>query len=353
MKLKIFKPGVVLLIMVLLLINLRGIAQTIGNGSRQIIGNGRQVKNNFDDANAQIKNYSKSYAVDANDILTIKNRYGKVTVITWNKNEIRADVEIKIITASVDDSKKMLDNITINDRKEGSAITFETAVHNVSTWGSWTGEINANHKLEINYIIYMPAKNELNITNNFGPTVLPDFDGKVMINSAYGSFSAKSLTNNANKINVSYGGANIESLKTAEVEVNYGSLTIGAADNVTAHVKYGSAFISKIITSGNIEIKGGELEIAEIGKNIQNLNINSSMGEVQLGLNKDENADINVTVKFGRFNYGSHSVSLSDKPVTNGRKSWSPTQNYTGHLGKGDAKKVINITAEYGSIKFN
>jgi hypothetical protein len=44
----------------------------------------------------KIKNYSKSYSVDGNDLLQINNSFGKSgTVNTWNKNEFKVDVQMK------------------------------------------------------------------------------------------------------------------------------------------------------------------------------------------------------------------------------------------------------------------
>jgi len=110
--------------------------------------------------------------------------------------------------------------------------------------------------------------------------------------------------------------------------------------------------LGKLGTSGNINMRyGGGLQIADVGRGLKNLTVNSTYSGVKLGLGNDMNADFNVTVKYGSFNYNNHAVNITQTPGSN-RRGWSPTQNYIGHLGKGDADKLISISTTYGSVKF-
>lgn len=306
------------------------------------------------DNNELVKNYSKSYPADANDQLQIKNLYGKVTVNTWNKNEFKVDVQIKVSSNSAERSQQMLDNVTINDGKNGSTVFFETNIAKSGSPWKWLSEKNSYHKLEINYTVYMPSKNSLAVTNRYGPISLPDLQGKVIVNSSYGSLVARSLSNNDNTINVSYGSANIENLNISDLDVKYGSLILGSVDNLNATVSYSSAKIGRIITSGNINIKYvGGFQIDDVDKKFKNLSVNSSYSSVKLGIDNNENADFDVTVNYGSFSYGNHEVNMMKKSPGEGEKKWSPTQNYKGHLGKGNTDKVINIISKYGDVKFD
>jgi hypothetical protein len=89
MKSRIFKINLLALVVLLALNNPTIAATTIG-------ANSTVKKSIDDDPNTQVKNYSKTYAVDGNDILKINNRYGKITVNTWTRNEVKVDVQIKV-----------------------------------------------------------------------------------------------------------------------------------------------------------------------------------------------------------------------------------------------------------------
>jgi hypothetical protein len=309
----------------------------------------------------KVKNYSKSYSVDGNDKLVINNTYGKVTVNTWAKNEVKVDVQIKAYANEEDDAQKMLDNISITDSKENSVISFKTNIERTNNnnngnnfWGTWFSNGKSNtRKSEINYTIYMPAKSQLQISNRYGATILPDLQGKLIIENSYGSLTGKNLSNPANDIKVRYGSANIENLGSSNLSVAYGSLNLGEADKLNADVSYSSAKIGKLTTSANINVRySGGLQIADLDKNLRNLSVNSSYSTVKLGLPENENADIDVTVRYGSFNYGSRTVNLVNQAQDDNRH-YSTTKVYKGKLGKGNADKVITIKSNYGSVKFD
>lgn len=308
----------------------------------------------------RVKNYSKSYSVDGNDKLVINNTYGKVTVNTWAKNEVKVDVQIKAYANEEDEAQKMLDNISITDSKDNSVISFKTNIERTNSnngnnfWGTlFSNGKTVTRKSEINYTVYMPAKSQLQISNRYGATILPDLQGKVVIDNAYGSLTGKNLSNPANEIKVRYGSANIENLGSSNLSVAYGSLNLGEADRLNADVSYSSAKIGKLTTSANINVRySGGLQIADVDKNLKSLSVNSSYSSVKLGLPENENADIDVTVHYGSFNYGSRTVNLVNQSQDDEHR-YSSTKVFKGKLGKGDANKVITIKSNYGNVKFD
>lgn len=304
-----------------------------------------------DNADKQVKTYSKSYAVDAGTRLDINNRYGKVTVNTWNKNEFKIDVQIQVIADKADDTRKFIDRISIADSKQGQTVFFKTNIDKESQPGLF-GSKTSSRKIEINYVIYMPAQNGLTITNKYGNVELPDLDGKLVINCAYGDLQAKSLTNPGNQIKVSYGDARIGSLKATDLDISYGSLVLGSVDKLNADVKYSSAKIGKISTSGVINVKYGTgIQISNLDENMKNLLVNSKYSTIKLGIDDDEDADFDVTVHYGSFNYGNHPVNIF-KTENAEKKGFNPTKTFKGQVGKGNIARVININSSYSSVKF-
>lgn len=307
------------------------------------------------------KAYSKSYSIDGNDIINIDNKYGKVTVNTWTKNEVKVDVQIVVGANDADKVQKMLDAVSIRDSKDDSGVWFRTYINQgddddggSGIWGSLFGKKNSVRKMEINYTVYMPAKNPLTITNKYGSTELPDLGGKLTINNSYGSLRAKALTHPASQIRVRYGSATIETLTGSNLDVAYGSLNLGDCDKINADVSYGSAKIGRITTSGNINVKfSGALNIAEVDKNVKSLSVNSSYSSVKLGVSDAQNADFDITVRYGSFNYNGHDVNITSKTPADGERGFNPTKTYKGHLGKGNSDKTITISTSYGSVSFD
>ncbi|MCC8425082.1 hypothetical protein [Mucilaginibacter sp. UR6-11] len=309
------------------------------------------------DVKEKSKTFTKSYPVDVNDKLQIDNRYGKITVNTWNKNEVKVDVDIKAYANDDADAQKLLDQTTINSSKEDNTVAFTTAIDRgeSSWWGtmSQNGKVIKVHKVIINYTVYMPAKNALTINNRYGAVSLPNLDGKLNISNSYGGLVAKALTNADNVIVVRYGDANIASLTGSKLNVAYGSLDLTSCDNVDATLSYSPAKIGKLSSSGTFNVRyGNGLEISDVGKNLKTLNITSAYAPVKLGSLNDINADFDVTVHYGDFVYD-NSTNVTSKTPDNER-GFTSTKNYKGHIGKGNADKVITIKTSYGpGVKFD
>jgi len=310
-----------------------------------------------DDGVEKVKNYSKSYSIDGNDVINLDNRFGRITVNTWNKSEVKVDVQIKVGANDDDLAQKLLDNVTIRDSKDGNGVYFKTSINSDDNGGSWSlfgGKRNNVRKIEVNYTVYMPSRNPLNVSNKYGATSLPDLDGKLTVNNSYGSLVAKNLSSPGNQITVKYGSATIGSLNGSDLDVAYGSLSLGECNKLNADISYGSAKIGRITTSGNINVKfSGNLNINEVDKNIKSLSVNSSYSSVKLGISNEQNADFDVTVRYGSFNYGGHDINITSKSPSDNDRGYNPTKNYKGHLGKGSNDKNITINTSYGSVSFD
>lgn len=302
------------------------------------------------------KTFSKSYSLDNNDLIQIDNNYGKVSVNTWNKKEVKVDVDIKAYALEDDDAQKLLDQTTINSSKDGNTVSFKTDINRDSNswWGTMTqnGKTVKMRKVVINYTVYMPAKAALTLNNKYGAVILPDLDGKLNIKTSYGGLVAKTLSNADNVIVVNYGDANIGSVTGSQVNVAYGSLALDEADNLNATVKYSPVKIGKLNSSGVIDLKyGGGLVINDLGKGLKTLSINSSYAPVKLSSVSNTNADFDVTTHYGDFFYD-NATSVTSKTPENPR-GYTSTKTYKGHVGKGSADKTITIKSNYSNIKFD
>ncbi len=298
---------------------------------------------------------TKSFSVNSNDKLSVNNQYGKVSVNTWAKNEIRVEIEIKAYEASESGAENLLESVNIAELREGNLISFKTNFEKTSLnfWSRVKNGQEERRGVQVNYQIYMPSKNPLDISNRYGRTEIDDFSGPVNISSSYGSFKSGKLDNAANQVKVTYGSATIENFINGNLSVAYGNLTINQAAKLSATIKYGKASIAQLSQGGNFNLAyTGGFKIDEVQNSVKTLNINSSYSGVSLGMGEGANFDFDVTVNYAGFNYSNSRVNLveqltsSDKP-----KAWSPSKNYKGQIGKGSDSRII-IKSNYGGVKF-
>ena len=302
----------------------------------------------------KVKSYGKSYPLDANDRIKLSNQYGNITVNTWDKHEVKVDVQIKASAADDDEAQRLLDGVRIDDSKEGDLVSFKTHIEsNNGSWKIWNWGSNKVHKLEINYTVYMPAKTDLNVEQSYGSIVLPDLDGKVHIRSSYGSVSAQKLTNPANEIEGSYGSLKVGGMNGGHLSYSYGSVDMDECNNLTADLSYGSFKLGALTGAADLDLSYvGGFRINEIAGSLKKLNINSSYSGVSLGIPGNNNFDFDITVTYGGFNYNDDKVNITGKTPPDDSKHYSPTKNYKGHFGREGTGAVVNIRSTYGSVNF-
>jgi len=309
------------------------------------------------DIKLKTKSYSKAYPVDANDKLSIDNKFGKITVNAWNKNEVKVDVEIKAYGDDDDKATELLNMVSINDSKNGDGVSFTTKIDEGNNHNSWWGTMTNNGKTSvrktvINYTVYMPSKNALTIANSYGAVVLPDMSGRIVLKNQFGNVSAKSLTNTGNDITVKYGDANIESLTGSDLNMQFGTLTLQSADRLNADLQYTPAKFGKLSNSATINARFGEgVQIGTLDRSLKTLQITSSYAPVKLMTLGD--ADFNVTTSYGGFTYDNNNVKVTSKSPSDEERNYSMTKTYKGQTGKGNSDKVITIKSSFSSVKFD
>jgi hypothetical protein len=304
----------------------------------------------------KFKSYSKSYPIDGNDRIKLSNQYGKIMVNTWDRAEIKVDVQIK---AEADDeslAQKLLDGVQIRDSKEGDLVSFRTTIepNSGNSWKlfDWGGK--KNHKLEINYTVYMPAKTDLTVEDSYGGIQLPTLDGKVKIRSSYGSVVAQNLTNTANEIEGSYGSLKVGSLNGARLDYSYGSVDMDECNNLKANLSYGSFKLGKLKGAADMDLSYvSGFKIDEIVNSFKRLNVNSSYSGVSLGVPGNNNFDFDITTTYGGFNYHDDKVIVTTKTPPDGAKHIGPTRNYKGHVGKEGTDVQVSIHSSYGGVNFD
>jgi len=317
---------------------------------------GKNIDNEHGNKVQKFKSYSKSYPIDGNDRIKLTNQYGRITVNTWDRHEVKVDVQIKAEADDDDAAQKLLDGVQIRDSKDGDQVSFRTSIetNNGSSWKIWNwGGNNRKHKLEINYTVYMPAKTDLNVEDSYGSIELPDLFGKVRISSSYGNVTAQDLSNTANQIEGSYGNLKVGSFNGGHLDYSYGNVDMDECNNLKADLSYGSFKLGKLKGTADLDLSYvGGFKIQEMGTSFKRLNVNSSYSGVSIGVPGGNNFDFDITTSYGGFNYNDDKVTITSKTPPDGSKHIGPTRNYKGHFGKEGAEAQVNIHTNYGGVSF-
>ena len=270
---------------------------------------------------------TKSYTVSSADKLSIVNSFGTVTVATWDKNEIRVDVEIVVHAATEEKAQAMMDEIKVGDHQSNQEISFKTDIGNM---GKGKGNDGEERRFYVDYKIMMPEKNPLFVENSFGKTVIPDFTGTANITSKFGELTTGDLVSNP-VIRVEFGKALIGNLSNADVVFKYNSKsTVGG---LAGHSKVRVEFCSQVSLT--------------ITNNLTDLGLYESYSTIRLKVPENLSAKFDIHTNFGSFdNKTKYNIDEAKDDESSGPKF---DKDFSGTTGTGNAK--IKIKSSFGTVK--
>lgn len=318
----------------------------------------------------EVKVIEKSFNVNSSANLSINNKYGNVTMTTWDKNVIEIRVEIKVDGRDNDAVKQRLNSITVDFTGSASNVSAITKIPEIKK-----GKTN----ISIHYTVKLPKNNNIDIRNRYGNLFLDELKGSSNINVDYGNITLGKLHNALNTINLDYvTSAKIDYIKSATVNVDYSKIEINKADVLTLNADYTDVNLGEIndlinnMDYGNLSVKKidkvsntadytnvkigtlthsfvssgdyGAIAIQRVTKGFDKIIINSDYSGVNLGIDPSAGYSIIANMKYGDIKYPSN-VTMSKKIVKNSSSYYEgQTTNATG---------TIEIKMNYGGAKIS
>lgn len=274
------------------------------------------------------KNYSKSYPFGNSDALSLNNQFGEVKINTWNKNEVKVDVTVVAKAGSDEAAQKILDNIYVEDSKNGSNVAFRTRLKNEKM--NWNNKKDYKDQgMQINYTVYLPATANLSITNQFGPTSVPDFKGPITLVSKFGSLTTGSLAQ-VKEVNVEFGEVWLDAMSGGKLVVKFSR---GDVKNLAGNVEARFEFCEKMRVS--------------VDNNVKDLNIRSSYSNLFINAATNLSSSIYVKTSFGEF---TNKSNFDLKKQGGDDEKYGPKfdKQYNGTAGGGANK--LRVNADFGDV---
>ncbi len=320
------------------------------------------------------KKITKSYSVSANDKLSIENEYGVININTWDKNEVSVEIIVKSSAKSDTKAQEILESISISDTKTGGAIYLKTILRAGS-------QRSGKQRLNIDYVVYMPASLQLSIVNKFGNVNLPSLAGHLQLKVSYGNIKAAKLTGpHEKRIEVGFGSATIDELDNAFLESKYSKVNIDVvgkaeimnsfgktkimeANNLRITQKYGDLELRKVNTLvGSVEFSNVDLDylgksadlhlkyasnadLGVISSSVELLKINASFSTVYLKFDDTANQDFEAHLKYGDIKLNNQYMKDYVKNTNQNNSS----SDYKGKIGKGGNGNLL-INSNYTTV---
>ncbi|MEH6681552.1 MAG: hypothetical protein V7724_13465 [Sediminicola sp.] len=326
------------------------------------------------------KTIKKEYTVNSDALMKIDNSYGNLNITSWNENKVVIEVRIKTNGNNEERVQKKLDEITVEFEAGSSMVSARTVFNSSkSNWG-WNWGNNSNVNMQIDYIIKVPVKNSVHLSNDYGSIILDRIDGFAKISCDYGrldigelmgrnnelsfDYTSKSRIGymNSGRITADYSGFTIDKagdlqiradytnatvlkMENLEYASDYGNIEVGEAKNVLGRGDYINVKLGTL--HGNVDIAAdyGSLRIDQMASDAGNLQINTDYTGVKIGYHPGYHFDFEISTQYA-------GVSGKEEFEINISKEKSSEKYYKGYHGKSNSGNNVSISSEYGSVSF-
>lgn len=323
------------------------------------------------------KTIKKEFDVNADALLTIKNKYGNVDVISWDQN--RVEIEVTITVSGNNESKviERLSKIDVKFENSRSAVSAKTSIENNSkSWYSSNNKMN----YEINYKVKVPVGNSVDLNNDYGTISLNEIKGKAEINCDYGKILIGNLYHEDNSINIDYtsdseielmNGGSINAdyskftiVKAKKIELNadytdsvfehieelnfacdYGKIEVGSVNVVEGQGDYLTMRFGTIYKRLDIRADYGGIKVDKLMKGFQSVDIHTDYAGIKIGLEDDISFNFTTNLSYAGFDFEGENITYLKKEVK------SSSKYYEGFVNKENSGSKIEISSEYGGVK--
>ncbi|MGH2643186.1 MAG: DUF4097 family beta strand repeat-containing protein, partial [Chitinophagaceae bacterium] len=284
---------------------------------------------------------TKTFTVGNGAQLSINNKYGKVILHTWDKNEIQAIITITANGSNSNNSQSLTNQVNIQSDQTGNNVTLSTQYDVVNSASSfWKrffgGGGNQKDFIHIDYAVYVPQSlANMRVVNNYGDVAGDNIPGDLVLNINYGNFHINRVAGNF-QLNANYGNGsltdisngtihanytdfNLDNIKNMQISSNYSDYKIANAGQIVFNGNYGNFSVGKIdkITCGSnytdykintlqrqakMEITYGDIRIQTLGNQFSGMKIQSTYGNVKAGIPRNLPIRLDIDLTHGDIN---------------------------------------------------
>ena len=329
--------------------------------------------------------FTKSFKVNTSSTIEVTNKYGKLHVVTWNKDSVKFEVNLSLKSTSKSKLEKIRQSITFDFTGTEYYITAKSVFG--SAYNSFFKDladfaesfVSSDNRVEINYTILIPEYVNLKLNNKFGDIYLEELVGDVSINLSNGDLKALNFHGNSNielimgdaqinslengKLFTTYADVNIKEVDQLNIDSKTSKINIGKANIIRIESKkdkvyinelkqlFGEAYFSDIWvynldTKVNFRMKYGNMSLEYIKSEFKFIDFKTEYTDLNLFFQNGSSYHVDINHKSASLRYPLDLSELKEE-VLNTEK----TEFYTyGKIGKGESDAKLKINAVKGNI---
>ena len=334
---------------------------------------------------SESKRIEKIFPLNSTTSVEIINKYGKVHILSWDKDSVSIVIELSVKSDNIPKLNKIMDNIdfdftstdyyVIAETQFGKRYNslFESLKNLAETF------IPSDNIVEIDYTIQIPSDNELKVNNKFGDVYIDNHSGNFRLTLSNGDFKANELTGDAT-IGIEIGDGVINYMKNGKLDIAYSEFEVKKADRLNIYCRSSRIDIGTMndlslnsrrdklyldetaVISGetyfsdirvydftkelNLTMKYGSLNMENIHRDFSFLNINSNYTDVNLTFEMESSYLVDVNHTNAEFSYPEELAVMEEKMIDENDKEL----NTYGKVGNKETSSKVKVTAVKGKV---
>ncbi len=328
------------------------------------------------------KEFHREFGAALGTTLDLNNRYGNITIQSWDQDKITIDVKVTIEMQDEVRAQKLLEYIDIQFTEGQSLVSAKTMIDekfNFSGWGS------RSKRFSIVYKVKMPAYANLTLANRYGDTDIDALDGRVDLDIKYGNLTAGKLTRGNEKpmsaVKIAYGKATIgetgwldiytryspvvrvEKGQALLLDSKYSKIQIVEASSLVGNSKYDNVRIENInnliletgyddinigVLRKKLDFNGsyGSLTAENVPAGFESIKIITRYTGVKLGIDESASYKLDAKVTYGGLKIDEENFKYQKRIIENNSNETS------GVVGKDEnPSSVVSVQSSYGSVR--
>lgn len=353
------------------------------------------------------KTFSESFDVNGDGSVHLENRYGEIKVETWDRDEVKVDVRIKVSARDKEAADRIFDRIEINFSGSGNHANVSTIIGDrnrksksiitkILDGDYWNPGKSSSNDFRIYYRVQMPRSVDLETEAKYCDVELPDLSGDTELKVGYGDLVTGDL-DGRNEISISYGSARIGTLgqestfrirysegsirgaqdlrydgrysetrigptKHLNVDAGYEEIEVESAEELRMDGSYNELSIEQVgrlFIDGNyndfdidrvdkeleVDAAYGDLRIDGLTAGFDRVYVRTRYIDVDIDVDSDAGFDMELRTRYGGVSYPSIAKNTHSQKDGNSR--------YVKGTVPGTGKGNINISTSYGDINID
>lgn len=197
------------------------------------------------------KRITKSFKIDKSTIVDIGNKYGDISIETWDKDSVWVEIKYEVTEKSYEKLDKKMEEINFELTQSGHYLVVSTIIGEsknmlISELVKFKETIGVGEStVDIDINVKIPDNLDLRIKNKFGNVYIDDYKGDLTIDLANGKLKAHDLSGYVN-MKLQFGDAIVRSIDTGNLEIYYSDMNLSSSRKLRVNSKTSDITITEV-----------------------------------------------------------------------------------------------------------